>query len=173
MPIKAYVRAPRRQGCFYGFSVYSVSLKHQCALSQASIDNINTIPYGFGVISILINKLAQPLGVRLTLVLAAVLEAAGLIAQYVIATHCEGDAHVRAMAPTLLVVFSCVTYFGNALVTSIAFPIAAVQGRCGAGSGRNSEDACEGHLKLHAHAPPRHEAWRRRQLGLGLGLELQ
>ena len=38
-------------GCFYGFSMYSRALKKQFGLSQSQLDNVNTVPYAFGLLS--------------------------------------------------------------------------------------------------------------------------
>ena len=45
-------------GCFYGFSVYSKSLKQAFLLSQTQISNVNTLPYLLGLIAPLLGRLA-------------------------------------------------------------------------------------------------------------------
>ena len=107
-------------GCFYGFSVYSLSLKAQCGLSQSALSNINTLPYGLGVLSPLIVAAGRPLGARGMMFVGGTIEAVAMILQYLIATHCDGA--IRAAAPVLLVLCSCLTYIGVQLVTSVAFP---------------------------------------------------
>ena len=108
-------------GGFYGFSVYSLALKHQCGLSQSALANINTLPYGLGVLSPLIVMLGRPLGLRGNLFIGGLLCASALVTQYILATHCTGA--VRAAAPVILVLCSCVTYIGTQFVTSVAFPV--------------------------------------------------
>ena len=53
-------------GCFYGFSMPSRALKKQFGLSQSQLDNINTVPYAFGLLSPLFGKLSILLGPRLS-----------------------------------------------------------------------------------------------------------
>ena len=108
-------------GPFYGFSVYSLSLKAQCGLSQSALSNINTIPYGLGVFSPLIGAIGRPLGARGALFVGGLLVAVALVAQFILATHCHGA--VRSAAPILLVLCSCLTYIGLQFVTSVAFPV--------------------------------------------------
>ena len=38
-------------GSFYGFALYSAALKNALGLSQGALDNLNTLPYLFGVFS--------------------------------------------------------------------------------------------------------------------------
>ena len=107
-------------GVFYGFSVYSVALKAQCGLSQSQLDNINTVPYTLGLLSPVIASLARPIGLRGMMLLGSTCQAVALCSQYYVALHCHG--RVRDAAPILLVLLSCLTYTGNILVTSVAFP---------------------------------------------------
>ena len=110
-------------GSFYGFSVYSVSLKHQCGLSQTQVVNINTLPYLLGVCSTLVGVLTRPLGARCVIILGCVIAAAGLTSQYAFATHCSSSPAFRRAAPVVLVIFSCITYLGNICATGAAFPV--------------------------------------------------
>lgn len=105
-----------------GFSVYSVSLKAQCGLSQAALANINTIPYALGVASPFYGMIARRLGMRGGLAAGGLLIAGAFVTQYAMATRCDGG-FIRTWAPFLLVFASCVTYIGVQFVTSIAFPV--------------------------------------------------
>lgn len=51
-------------GCNYGFAMYSSALKEQFSLTQGQLDNINTIPYAFGVTSPFWGKVSQRMGPR-------------------------------------------------------------------------------------------------------------
>ena len=109
-------------GSFYGFSVYSVSLKHQCGLSQVALANINTLPYVLGLGSPLVGMITRPLGARLTMLIGGLIVAGGLCAEYILATRCSSSSAVRSAAPVLLVACACMVYVGNICCTSVAFP---------------------------------------------------
>ena len=108
-------------GTFYGFSVYSMALKHQCGLSQSALARVNTLPYAFGLVSPVVGGIGRLIGARGALLLGGVLEAIALCLQYALATHCDGA--LRPAAPVLLVLCSCLTYLGTILITSVAFPL--------------------------------------------------
>ena len=107
-------------GSFYGFSVYSVSLKHQCGLSQHELSNVNTLPYAIGLVSPIFGAMGRFFGGRLSLFIGGVIVAALMSGQFALATHCDGA--VRSAAPILLVLASCGTYTGLQFITAFAFP---------------------------------------------------
>ena len=68
-------------GGFYGFALYSAALKIQFDLTQNELDNINTVPYLFGVLGPLWGWLGGLMGPRLALAVALeALAAAGCLA---------------------------------------------------------------------------------------------
>ena len=60
-------------GCFYGFGMYSSALQAQFNLSIQSLENVNTLPYCFGLLSPLIGNFAIKYGNKAALVLGNLL----------------------------------------------------------------------------------------------------
>ena len=106
-------------GCFYGFSMYSRALKKQFGLSQSQLDNINTVPYAFGLLSPLFGKLSILLGPRLSILLGGLWCAAWQLVLFLLATK---RLVLPSVAPSLsLVVASIFVYNGVQLVSAAVF----------------------------------------------------
>ena len=106
-------------GCFYGFSMYSRALKKQFGLSQSQLDNVNTIPYAFGLLSPLFGKLSILLGPRLSILIGGLWCAAWQLVLFLLATR---RLVLPSVAPSLsLVVASIFVYNGVQLVSAAVF----------------------------------------------------
>ena len=116
-------------GYNYGFGIYSKALKAQFNMSQQQLDNINTIPYAFGILSPLCGMLMKRLGPRLTLLIAGSGMGCLQLLTFFVANK---TVHVSD-PPTTLVAIAVSNYFMMALVTAAAFatPVMHFQKRRG------------------------------------------
>jgi hypothetical protein len=104
-------------GCFYGFALYSSALKSQFDLSQAELDNINTLPYLFGLMSALWGYVGKALGPRLALTLGCCTIASMQIIMYILSRN----APAIPAPPVTLVAVAVVQYFGQQILSGVAF----------------------------------------------------
>lgn len=106
-------------GCFYGFALYSKSLRKHYSLTLAQMDNINTLPYLFGVLNPMWGMVSQRIGPRLSVCIGGSIIASMQVLMYILSTAVPASS-VPA-PPVLLVVVTVVQYFGLGFITSGAF----------------------------------------------------
>ena len=107
-------------GAFYGFAIYSPALKRQLHLSQAELVNINTVPYAFGVVSVLWGALTQRVGFRVAFLLGGSLLAGSQLLLYCLAMRIVEPPKMLPL-PIALVVVATTAFFGLQLVSSACF----------------------------------------------------
>ena len=123
LPRRAFVAclyAGCATGSFYGFGIYGGAIQSSLGLSDASLANINTVPYALGFVSApLAGRVTKAFGPAAGLLLGGAIQAALQVAMYAIAT---GAASTGAIDPgTALVLCACVVYVGGQLISSAAF----------------------------------------------------
>eukprot|EP00658_Telonema_sp_P-2_P040730 TRINITY_DN29122_c0_g1_i2.p1 TRINITY_DN29122_c0_g1~~TRINITY_DN29122_c0_g1_i2.p1 ORF type:complete len:574 (-),score=109.27 TRINITY_DN29122_c0_g1_i2:256-1977(-) len=115
----ACLLAAAATGCNYGFGMYSQALKSQFNMSQGQLDNINTIPYAFGVTSPLWGLLSRKLGTRITLVAGGLAVGTAQLSIYLVATK----RVTVPSPPNTLVAIAILQYFAMAMITAPAFSV--------------------------------------------------
>lgn len=107
-------------GSFYGFSIYSAALGQQFNLTQPQLDDVNTIPYAFGIASPVFGIIRGRIGQPATLALGGATISSMQLLLYLIGSKS------LALPPSLdphsaLVSVAIVLYLGIAMVACVAF----------------------------------------------------
>jgi len=113
----ACLLAAAATGCNYGFGMYSKALQKQFSLSHSQLDNINTIPYAFGVTSPCWGMLSKRMGARTSFLLGGTIIGSTQLLMYLVAVKSIPISN----PPVTLVAISVVTYFGMCIVTAPSF----------------------------------------------------